>query len=266
MGYDEFMILDSESLQHGTQSLTTTGQCCYKELSWVMLNVRNRVQNAFTSIKGSEHGTRRRRTAALYSKTSLLGSLHMYHVSHRVVYGRLIPRLCTAAAGNTDIDALALTYSLCSDYLSAWLFGAASGTNYLAKDNEAIDKWRVNYDNHNAPESFFPQEMPQLYVLFKKLGVDLMPSSYVESKSWLEGWMMEMAEKADKTIHQRNNIGQNISHEDQPIVYEATKAAVEKDSPSLSADEKTTQVLSEMFDHICESAAVLILKTRRSVD
>jgi hypothetical protein len=60
-----------------------------------------------------------------------------------------------------------------------------------------------------------------------------------------------MESKADKTILQREEMGKPIPPENQPVVYEAIKLAVEKDSPHLDEQAKQAEIGSEMFDHIC---------------
>lgn len=194
---------------------------------------------------------RRRRTAGLYSKASLLGSHHMYHVSHTIMHTRLLPRLKRAAEGNAEVDALELVYCLCADYLSSFLFGLCNGTDFLSEDKGAIDEWRVHYENLSCRETFFRQELPGLFKACSRLGINLMPKSYYEAKAFLEQWVTDMTIKADRAIDQRKTTADTVPPVDQPLIYEATKDAVEKDSPNLDVETKRKEVASEMFDHIC---------------
>lgn len=177
----------------------------------------------------------------------------MHNISIKVMYDRLAPRLSSAAAWGGEIDALELSYCICSDYISAFLFGYGNGTNYLTEDQKRINEWRLHYENHMCHESFFPQEMPFAYGLLKTIGIDLLPKRYGESKNFLERWMGNMALKADETIRQHGDMNQLMAPEDRPVVYETAKSAVEKDSPHLDAKAKHDEVASEMFDHICTS-------------
>lgn len=216
-----------------------------------------RRRNAFTSLERTEHGLRRRRTAALYSKSALLQSEHLLDVTNRVLYGRLLPMLHKAAQEDSTIDGLDLSYSICADFLSSFIFGYSSGTNYLCQPKSAIADWRAHYENTMCHEMFFVQEMPRLYKLMSALGIDLLPSSYTKSKEFLENWMSDMASKADAAIDQKRKAGLQLSFADEPIVYETASAAVEKDSPHLSEQDKREEVSSEMFDHISASREVL---------
>jgi hypothetical protein len=254
----KYTMQDSESQRPFITCSTTTGMCLEfttdNDPVKVHANFCNRRRNAFTSLDPREHGFRRRRTAALYSKTSLLGSVQMHNISIKVMFDRLVPRLSTAAAKGTGMDALELSYCLCSDYISSFLFGYRNGTNYLAKDDQtSINEWRLHYENHMCDEGFFPQEMPVVSSLLKNIGIDVLPESYRGSKKFLEKWMGDMAVRADETMRHHEVIGLPIAPEDQPIVYGTAKSAVEKDSPHLDTKAKRDEVASEMFDHICTS-------------
>lgn len=175
----------------------------------------------------------------------------MHNISIKIMYTHLYPLLNSAAASGVQADALDISYRLCSDYISSFLLGYGNGTAYLSKEQSFIDEWRFHYDNYSCNECFFPQEIPLLYNLLKTVGIDLLPRSYWASKNFLETWLRNMESKADKTILQREEMGKPIPPENQPVVYEAIKLAVEKDSPHLDEQAKQAEIGSEMFDHIC---------------
>lgn len=219
-------------------------------LSW-------RRRNAFTSLEREEHGFRRRRTATLYSKSSLLQSEHLLEVTNKIIHDRLLPMLNKAARDGNDIDGLDLSYCICSDFLSSFIFGYSNGTDYLCQPKSAIARWRAHYENTMCHETFFIQEMPLLYKLLKSFGVDMLPASYAKSKRFLEKWLSDMASKADAAIDQKRQSNLQLSLADDPVVYEIARAAVEKDSPHLGEQAKREEVASEMFDHICKFVLVL---------
>ncbi|KAI1114802.1 cytochrome P450 [Nemania sp. NC0429] len=216
-----------------------------------------RRRNAFTSLERSEHGRRRRRTAALYSKSALLQSKHLLDVTNKVIYDRLFPMLHKATQEDSKIDGLDLSYCICADFLSSFIFGYSSGTDYLSKPRSVIAEWRAHYENTMCHEMFFVQEMPRLYKFLTALGIDLLPSSYTKSKVFLENWMSDMASKADVVLERKQKAGLQVAVADEPVVYETARTAVEKDSPHLSERDKRGEVSSEMFDHISASREVL---------
>lgn len=233
-----FFTSNSSSNESLTQWLTQVKIC--------------RHQNTFTSLERSEHGIRRKRTAAIYSKSALMTSRHLKNVTRNILYDRLLPRLNEHAMGGVQIDGLDLSYCICSDYLSSFLFGDSNGTNYLSHPYPAITVWRQHYENSMCHESFFVQELPILYKLVKRLGFDLLPGEYRESRKFLEEWMSDMVSSADRPADDSKRSGKRTRFTDQPTVYEVTKAAVEADSPHLRDETKRKEIASEMFDHICK--------------
>ncbi|KAI3323641.1 cytochrome P450 [Xylariaceae sp. AK1471] len=210
-------------------------------------------QNAFTSLDRSEHGRRRKRTAALYSKSALLQSTHLRAVTDKTIYDRLIPFVGKAAGEGRKVDGLDLSYRFCSDFLSSFLFGYSNGSQYLCQTESEISTWRAHYENTMCHETFFVQETPRLYKALKFFSIDLLPRSYWESRRFLEQWMSYMARRADANNERIRSMGLRLAPEDEPVVYDAAMTAVERDSPHLSAQERREEVASEIFDHISNS-------------
>lgn len=176
------------------------------------------------------------------------------------MYTHLHPLLNEIAASGVQADALETSYRLCSDYISSFLLGYGSGTNYLSREQRFINEWRLHYDNYSCHECFFPQEMPLFYSLLKGIGIDMLPRSYWTSKKFLEAWLREMMSKADETIRQKEKGGRPVPPENEPVVYETINMAVEKDSPQLDKQAKQAEVASELFDHICKSSSYTMMK------
>jgi hypothetical protein len=161
------------------------------------------------------------------------------------------------AHGEKKTDGLDLSYRICSDFLSPSLFGYSNGTTYLNQPESAIAEWRIHYENTMCRETFFVQELPRLYKLMKFFSIDLLPSSYRDSKKFLENWMSDMASKADTAIDQKYRTSLRLGPADEPVVYETARTAINKDSPHLSERDKREEVASEMFDHICKLRSYL---------
>ncbi|CAG8973893.1 hypothetical protein HYALB_00003671 [Hymenoscyphus albidus] len=99
--------------------------------------------------------------------------------------------------------------------------------------------------------------MPHFYAFMRKVGIDLLPRQYRESKGFLEQWMSNMTSKADRATDQKRRMDVPLKLAAEPVIYEATKAAVEADSPHLSEEARKKVVASEMFNHISASREVL---------
>jgi hypothetical protein len=196
-------------------------------------------------------------------------SKHLSEVTECIIYDRLLPRLekIVAGSGGTGrLDALDLSYRICTDHLTSFLFGHCNGTNFLTcppKDKaEFIDRddplelWRLHYENLACHESFFVQEMSGLYKVLKSFGIDLLPKRYFEATEYLQHWMSAMVRKADCTIASKKSKGMFLGAKDEPVIYEAVKEAVKKDSPHLSLEAQQREVKSEMFDHVCTASGL----------
>ena len=167
-----------------------------------------------------------------------------------------------AGCGTGRLDGLDLSYRICADYLSSFLFGYCNGTNFLSfssngkaefNRDDSLELWRFHYENLSCREAFFVQEMPGLYRLLKALRTNLLPRQYSEATEFLENWMSAMTDKADRTITLKQSKGLTLEAKDEPVVYEAAKEAVKKDSPHLSLEAQRMQIESEMFDHVCKA-------------
>jgi len=158
--------------------------------------------------------------------------------------------------GEKETDGLDLSYHICSDFLSSFIFGYSNGTTYLNQPKSVITEWRTHYENTMCHETFFAQELPRLYRLMRFLSIDLLPSKYRDSKKFLERWMSDMASKAETVINQKHKTRLQLAPADEPIVYETARTAVNKDSPHLSEQNKREEVASEMFDHICKVTSI----------
>ena len=244
----------SPNLRLSTASSTIMGNApprlgvSYETLTRLL---QRRRKNAFTSLGKQEHGLRRRRTAALYSKSAIMHSRHLREVSKKIVYDRLQPELEAVALACGKADGLDLSYRICTDYLSSFIFGYSNGTDYLSQHQTEIDRWRMHYENSAPHASFYPQETPGLYTLFKKASIELLPKSSLASKEFLEDWVTGMATNADQATGRESIRDSALASADEPVVYLAAKKAVMADSPELSEEEMQKEVLSEMFDHIC---------------
>lgn len=190
-------------------------------------------------------------------------SEHLVEVTDCIVYNRLLPKLEALVAdrgGTGRLDALDLSYRICTDQLTSFLFGCCNGTNFLSfstKDKPEVSEvdllklWRLHYENLSCRESFFAQETPGLYKLSKFLGVNLLPRRYFEATEYLQNWMSAMVDEADQTMDSKQSHGMTLEAKDEPVIYEAVKEAAKKDSPHLSLEAQQMQVKSEMFDHVC---------------
>jgi len=87
-------------------------------------------------------------------------------------------------------------------------------------------------------EALLVQETPYLYKTLKRAGIDMLPKQYAQYRKFLERWMLEMGTKADRAAKQDKETSQPLDLADEPVVSEAAKVAVEKQSTTMSEESK----------------------------
>lgn len=153
------------------------------------------------------------------------------------------------ASGPGPTELLHLTYSLCLDYVNAFIFGYSSGSNFL-QDEERTRIWLEHYEQRYCKESFWPQELPRITRFLKAIGIDILPKEHLGSKLYLERWMIGLCDKANKA---RILADQSLIKDpaDIPVVYQQVYKAVEVDLKEADSQTKRLEVASELFDHMC---------------
>ena len=219
-------------------------------------NISNRRPNSFCSLTKNDHSVHRRRISAVYTKSALFGSPQLASLTEKVLLGRLVPKLREQASSHRPTELLEMTYSLCLDYISAFLFGYSSGSNFLQDESNAR-LWLEHYEQRFCKESFWPQELPKATQMLKSVGIDMLPKEHLPSKQYLERWMMGLCDKAD-AAHLRADQGNVKDPAETPVVYQKVKEAVEVNLKGADFQTKKLEIASELFDHMCMQVSFLL--------
>lgn len=209
-----------------------------------------RRHNSFCSLARKDHSTHRRRVTAVYTKSALFGSAQLASLTERVLVGRLVPRLYEEASRPQPTEVLELTYSLCLDYVNAFIFGCSSGSNFLQNEG-GMRFWLEQYEQRYCKESFWPQELPTITKSLNALGIDMLPKEHHSSKHYLERWMMGLCDKAD-VARSLADQGALKDPADIPIVYQHVRKSVEADLKEADTQTQKLEIASELFDHMCK--------------
>ncbi|KAI9856063.1 MAG: hypothetical protein M1813_009283 [Trichoglossum hirsutum] len=213
--------------------------------------------NTFCSLSGGVHASHRRRASNVYAKSSLFNSQELESMTRRILLGRLLPVLQANASARQPTEMLELSYCLCLDLISCFLFGLSSGSNFL-ENGHSLRPWLEHYENRYCKEAFWPQELPRLTLLLKTVGIDMLPKQNAESTQYLEDWMLRMCDSADATLRLAEKEGLQDAG-DIPVVYQQLKKAttIEPKREQVDAETKRLEIASELFDHLSGAREVL---------
>ncbi|KAL2821350.1 cytochrome P450 [Aspergillus cavernicola] len=215
----------------------------------------------FTMTGSKTHSTRKRMLSNIYSKSFLQSSPHLRLISTTIVFDRLLPILQEASTSNAEIDVHDLNQGLTMDFVSAYLYGLANGTNFL-QDQEYRRKMLHLYQCRK-PFEFYHQEVPDLLTCLKKIGIRLIPKWCDVANEVLDSWGLGLCDKAEASLPSTD-----ISVE--PVVYKHLKQAISKqptlktDNPELRErylEQQRLDIACEMYDHLTaghETSAVVL--------
>ncbi|KAI0834378.1 hypothetical protein F5Y06DRAFT_158346 [Hypoxylon sp. FL0890] len=201
--------------------------------------------NSFCSRTREQHSFHRRRMSTPYTKSSLFSSLELLAMTRRTLYERVIPRLQHESKTGCPTEMLELSYALCLDLVTQFIFGFFNASNFLqAPANETLE-WLEHYERRYCKESFWSQEVPHVSRLLNFFGVGLMPVGHADSTKWLENWMVKMCDGAEQTLREKPS-----RPEDVPLVFGPINTVYMKDFPEPDSASRRQAVASELFDHI----------------
>lgn len=162
--------------------------------------------------------------------------------------GRLAPKLYEQASRSQPSEVLGLSYSLCLDYVSTFIFGHSNGSNFLQNESDA-QLWLEHFERRNCEASFWPQELPTFTKRLNALGIDMLPRGHIPSKNYLERWTMDLCDKANEAYSLADQ-GLLRHPADIPIVYQQVQKSVEADLKAADKQTKKLEIASELFDHM----------------
>ncbi|PLB55229.1 putative cytochrome P450 monooxygenase [Aspergillus steynii IBT 23096] len=210
------------------------------------------------SMTGSKvHSTRKRMLSNIYSKSFLQSSPHMRVISDAIIFGRFLPIIQEAVAAQTPVDVHDLNQGVTMDFVSAYLFGLATGTNFL--QDPAYRQNILSLYHSRKQFEFYHQEVPNTLSWLKALGIRLIPTWCDDANEVLDAWCLEMCDKAEQNL---GSTDLNI----EPAVYKHLKQAMLKQSAGTkrsreSLDQERLDIACELYDQLTagfETSAVAL--------
>jgi len=178
--------------------------------------------NLVSMLESKPHSIQKRMISHVYSKSFLQSSPDYGALCSILTQERLLPLLRKAATNREDVNILDLTSAAGADYMAAYLFGTANGTDYL-RDIAA----RNHYFSNN---------------LLKMRGL---PGCEAAAKE-VENVVLELCQRTESHI---NSTSPETSTSTNPVVYARLASNLTSANSSLAPDAKLIQVASEMLDH-----------------
>lgn len=192
----------------------------------------------------------------VYSKSYVQSSLEMNKLSESLLFDRYLPILDAAAYNGTDVDVHELNFAVAMDFITAYLFGLDSGSNFL-DDVHYRKHWLELYDSRRSNE-FWPQELPQVTSFLSKIGMPMVPTRVRAATTEIEDWCLKLCEKAAAT-EKHDTTDPSVSRDatESPLFTVHTQLSNSFDTQAAKSSPPNRQsppaglpLASEMMDHL----------------
>ncbi|KAL2218219.1 putative cytochrome P450 monooxygenase [Thermoascus aurantiacus ATCC 26904] len=185
-------------------------------------------ENLVSMLAYKPHSARKRMLSNVYSKSYLQNSPDLQIISSAIVLDRLLPLLEGLALTGKPMNVLPLMQAVGMDFMSAYLFGMAIGTDFI-RDVGYRDRWLACYEtfkNQHPRERALGEIERWCLLLCEKTAA----------------WERARAEKRDRVYSDKFVTN--------PVVYRQLSQCLEKTPhESLSGPEHLV-IASEMLDHL----------------
>lgn len=204
--------------------------------------------------KREVHSARKRMISNVYAKSALHASLALREICETILYRRMLPRIAAAPGG--VLEAYELFSAVTLDVVTAYIFGLEQGSNFTDHP-EVGATWLHDYKSRQ-PYLYWLQEMPNVFLLFSKLGLGhwLIPAWVGKKSADIEEQCLEWCDAAEKAITSGKSAE---SCRYQPTVYGQMRGILKKQERLGDVDTKKNNQLtsaqrlelaSEMLDHL----------------
>ena len=223
------------------------------------------VFNMFSTLEHNPHSQKKRTMANVFSKSYLQTSEQVHHNSRALLSTRFLPLLQSLSDKSQAADVHEINNCFTMDFMSAYQFGLANGTNFT-QDVELRRKFFRIYHSRRDFE-FYTAETPWLKPLCYKLGLPLVPRSLDAANEWIEKWHTRICRATDEYLKASSDMSE-VSTGDEPVVYKNFKkgllnlrtkdpagawAAVDKNKLPVFNDIESIvdhEIYSEMLDQL----------------
>ncbi|KAM3075516.1 hypothetical protein ACMFMG_007659 [Clarireedia jacksonii] len=224
----------------------------------------------FSTWLSKPHASRKRMISNIYSKSFLQNSPAFTAQAKVILYDRLLPIISNSISSSFQnphgVDVYDLFNGATMDFISAYLFGLKSSSNFL-KDVSYRRHWLRLYQSRHR-YTFYPQELPRLTRFLNKFVYRIVPEFVDSANEELEEWCQNRCDGTAKFLQEGETWDAEPGNE--PVVYNAMKAGITKEEKIRGEEsvlkEETLKfpdlsIYSEMIDHLAaghETAGITI--------
>ncbi|KAH8807718.1 cytochrome P450 monooxygenase [Xylogone sp. PMI_703] len=220
------------------------------------------IPNMFSTLKKKPHSERKKTLANLYSKTVLFSSSPLAVISHTTVVERLLPFIHSSAISSIPINVQEIFLAFAIDFVSAYIFGTAAGTNFMENETERR-RWLAQHHKSKVA-SFWKVEYPGVMRLLDWIGVKLISKEVQEAGKEVKDLCFRLMEKAERIRGNQMRLSKEpLNTGSPPVLYEQLEAHIHPTIPSSGNDTlssvskqlpmqylKRLTIASELMDHI----------------
>ncbi|MCJ1463231.1 hypothetical protein MMC07_001836 [Pseudocyphellaria aurata] len=178
----------------------------------------------------------------IYSKSYIQSSSDMRELSLEILFNRFLPIIETSIAEKTTVEALDLNLASSMDFMNAYIFGLASGSDFL-RDVKTRQRFLDLYQSRK-PYIFWPAELPWLLSFLSRFKRILTPQWIDAANDALENWCFQMCNAA-KSSSEPGSVTKETPFTN-PVVYNQLSQSLL--SSSASTLEHQTAIASEVLD------------------
>ncbi|KAG5299862.1 cytochrome P450 monooxygenase [Histoplasma capsulatum G186AR] len=142
----------------------------------------------------------------------------MAAISQAIICRHLLPVLQQNIQFQANVEVHGLINAIAMDFVPAYIFGLASGTNFLEDIPTARDWFRV-YQSRKPFEFFY--QVPRMTYLAKMLKIPLISKWSDKANQVMENWGLEMIDYAEKFLASTDPACE-------PVVYKQVKQSLLK--------------------------------------
>jgi cytochrome P450 len=186
----------------------------------------------------------------VYSKSYLFSCPTLQANSKILILDRFLNKLAGYDATDSAFDVYSCFSSVTMDMVTCYQFGLSASSD-LMNDPEFLQHFFSLYRGRHS-YNFYPQEVPYLTKLLKKIGYRLVPTDVDTANGELEDWTLSMCDGAAKYL--KDTAGGNRTEADYPEVYSQLNTALlradGKEKDNLPDCSRRLDLASEMLDHL----------------